>query len=30
MDLKEIESKALAKRGRIPGKTDNYRLKKVI
>ena len=28
-DLKEIEGKAIAKRGRIPGLTDNSRLKKV-
>ncbi|RQD74673.1 MAG: nicotinate phosphoribosyltransferase [Candidatus Syntrophonatronum acetioxidans] len=30
MDLKEIEGRPLAKRGRIPGKTENPRLKKVL
>lgn len=29
MDLKEVEGKAIAKRGRIPGRTQNPRLKRV-
>ncbi len=29
MDLKEVEGRALAKRGRIPGVTDNPRLQKI-
>lgn len=30
MDLKEIAGKPIAKRGRIPGKTDNPRLKRIL
>jgi len=29
MDIKEIEGKAIAKRGRVPGITDSPRLKKI-
>jgi nicotinate phosphoribosyltransferase len=29
MDLKEVEGRPLAKRGRIPGITENKRLQKI-
>ena len=30
MDIKEIEGKPVAKRGRIPGRSDNPRLQRVL
>jgi nicotinate phosphoribosyltransferase len=30
LDIKEVEGKPIAKRGRIPGKIENTKLKQVI